>query len=224
MITSTSCASCQGLDTCWRTTSAPPHLHRPTRHRCDGDVERNLARWRGFGGIRCDEDMSMREKPWTPDYEYEVTQDGRVYSLSSDWRGYGKRELKQQDNSHGYPSVRIVVNGRRKRVTVHRLVAQRFLPPRPSPKHQIRHVNGNRQDNRASNLKWGTAADNAKDRELHGNTARGSRINTSRLTENDVLRIRRNAMTVTQVMKAFDVSQHAAYEVVNGLSWRHINV
>lgn len=72
----------------------------------------------------------MSDRPqWTPGYE--VTMDGSVFSCESNWRGYGRRELVQTLNSHGYPSVRLMVNGRRVRLTIHRLVARDFLPPRP---------------------------------------------------------------------------------------------
>ena len=105
---------------------------------------------------------------------YEVTRDGRVFSLLN-WRGYGKRELQQTPNSDGYPSVRILINGRRTRVAVYKLVAARYLSPKPSPSHQIRHLDGNRCNSDADNLAWGTAKENADDREIHGRTSRGAK-------------------------------------------------
>ncbi|EEL5265788.1 hypothetical protein GMF57_12335 [Salmonella enterica] len=107
------------------------------------------------------------------EFTYEVTPDGKVFSLDSNWRGYGKRELAQHLNSHGYPSVRIYVNGARKRMAVHVLVAKEYLPPRPSESHQIRHLDGNKLNNSASNLAWGTAKENADDRKSHGRTSCG---------------------------------------------------
>lgn len=105
---------------------------------------------------------------------YEVTRDGRVFSVSSNWRGYGRREMRQTLNADGYPSVRIIIDGKRKRMAVHRLVAQTYLPPRPSPNHEVRHLDGNRLNPHASNLAWGTAKENAADRERHGRTSRGA--------------------------------------------------
>ena len=105
---------------------------------------------------------------------YEVTADGRVFSVAHNWRGYGKRALVQSPNADGYPSVRLTINGKRSRIAVHRLVAGEFLPPRP-PSYEIRHLNGSKTDNRASNLAWGTQKDNADDRERHGRTSRGTR-------------------------------------------------
>ncbi len=103
---------------------------------------------------------------------YEVTRDGRVFSVTSNWRGYGRREMAQTLTEYGYMSVRLTVNGRRKRVTVHRLVAESFLR-KPAKGEQIRHLDGNRLNNKSSNLKWGTAKDNARDRQRHGRTSSG---------------------------------------------------
>ena len=104
---------------------------------------------------------------------YEVTRDGRVYSTASNWRGYGTRELAQHADSDGYPSVRLTQNGRRQRVAVHRLVAIVHLGPAPSAAHEVRHLNGDKSDNRVENLAWGTRKQNAADRARHGRTSRG---------------------------------------------------
>lgn len=105
--------------------------------------------------------------------EYEVTREGLVFSVSSNWRGYGRREMRQTPNSDGYPSVRIIVDGKRKRVAVHVLVAAKYLPPRPSSLHEVRHLDGDKMNRHADNLAWGTQKDNADDRERHGRTSRG---------------------------------------------------
>ena len=104
---------------------------------------------------------------------YEVTADGRVFSISHNWRGYGQRELRQDLNDDGYPSVRLTMNGKRKRLAVHKLVALWHLPPRPSERHEVRHLDGNKMNSTSTNLQWGTRKDNADDRERHGRTSRG---------------------------------------------------
>lgn len=105
---------------------------------------------------------------------YEVTRDGKVISIASNWRGYGSRELRQSLNSSGYPSVRLVIDGVRRHLPVHKLVAMAHLPARPSDLHEIRHLDGNRLNNHADNLAWGTRKENAEDRDAHGTTSRGS--------------------------------------------------
>jgi hypothetical protein len=105
---------------------------------------------------------------------YTITCDGRVFSASN-WRGYGARELQQTPNADGYPSVRLTLGTRRVRLAVHKLVAMAHLPPRPGRTHQLRHLDGNKLHCAARNLAWGTAKDNADDRQRHGKTSRGPR-------------------------------------------------
>lgn len=104
---------------------------------------------------------------------YEVERDGRIFSVSSNWRGLGRRELRQDLNNDGYPSVRLTINGKRTRYAVHKLVALHHLPPRPSEAHEVRHLDGNKMNPNATNLAWGTQKENADDRERHGRTSRG---------------------------------------------------
>jgi hypothetical protein len=106
-------------------------------------------------------------------FQYEVTHDGRVFSVDSNWRGYGVRELSQSLNASGYQSVRVVVNGKRVRYAVHALVARTHLGPQPAPGYEVRHLDGNKLNNDFRNLAWGTSKENADDRERHGRTSRG---------------------------------------------------
>jgi hypothetical protein len=115
----------------------------------------------------------MAEIPRTPGYR--VTVEGRVFSVASNWRGYGERLMCQTPNADGYPSVRLMINGKRKRIAVHRLVARDFLPSRPSPVHEVRHLDGDKTNPAAWNLAWGTPKENADDRERYGRTSRGER-------------------------------------------------
>ena len=109
---------------------------------------------------------------------YEILSCGKVFSHTN-WRNWGSRELSQSLNTDGYPSVRLTINGNRHRIVVHKLVAIAFLKAKPSRKHQIRHLDGNKMNSHISNLVWGTAKDNANDREKHGRTSRGKNHSNS---------------------------------------------
>lgn len=103
---------------------------------------------------------------------YDVHATGRVFSHSG-WRGQTYKEIKQTPDEYGYPCVRLMIGGKRKRLRVHYLVASAFHGPKPSPMHQVRHLDGNKENNHYANLKWGSALENAEDREHHGRTSRG---------------------------------------------------
>lgn len=57
---------------------------------------------------------------------------------------------------------------------VHKVVCEAFHGAKPEGL-QARHLNGNRDDNSASNLKWGTPKENGKDMVRHGNSRLGKK-------------------------------------------------
>jgi hypothetical protein len=89
------------------------------------------------------------------DGKYSVTTEGQVYSH------VGKiKELTGKVSKCGYRIILLTVNGRRKYTSVHRLVAESFLDPANG--RQVNHINGNKLDNRLSNLEWCTAKENLR--------------------------------------------------------------
>lgn len=89
---------------------------------------------------------------------YDVSNRGRVYSWVTE------RVLRPGIASNGYPTVAL---GRGKTKTVHSLVAAAFIGPCP-PGMEVRHRDGNRRNPRATNLEYGTRADNIRDAVKHG--------------------------------------------------------
>lgn len=108
--------------------------------------------------------MDCSTEIWKPiagyDNRYEVSSFGRVK------RNDGKI-LFTAPNSCGYPSVKLRHNGGRKTLTVHRLVAEQFLP-NPEALPQINHIDGNKLNNRVDNLEWCTASQNIFHAYRHG--------------------------------------------------------
>ena len=153
--------------------------------------------------------------------EYEVRRDGTVWSRQ-DWRGCGVRELTPTPDAQGYLKVRLSRgDGTRANRAIHRLVARAFLGARPEGA-QVRHLNGDQLDNRAENLAWGTAAENAADRDEHGTTVRGEASPNARLTEADVRAMRSTPGSQRELARAFGVSQRTVGRVVRGEGWRHV--
>lgn len=78
--------------------------------------------------------------------------------------------LRSSPSQSGYQMVGVRdTSGRRVTKTVHRLVALAFLPCGASSiRPVVRHLNGNKSDNRPANLAWGTQRDNLRDAVLAG--------------------------------------------------------
>lgn len=85
---------------------------------------------------------------------YQVSSDGRVRSNTRLAKG---RELKPA-MSNGYLAVKL---GRRT-WRIHQLVAHAFLGEQPKGYH-VNHIDGDRLNNRVTNLEYVTAADNVRD-------------------------------------------------------------
>ena len=132
------------------------------------------------------------------------------------WRGLNIRMLIASPNSHGYHRVKLRAG---RRMFVHRLVALMFLPKRPSDQHEIRHLDGNKSNNCASNLSWGTRKENAEDRCHHGMTARGERNGSSILTRVEVDCIKNASGSQRKIAAEYGISQRTVGRIKRGESW-----
>lgn len=82
----------------------------------------------------------------------------------------GKIAILNEDK-YGYQKINITdKNHKGRRISVHRLVAQAFIP-NPENKEEIDHINTIRNDNRVENLRWVTPLEN-----LFGNKITLNRI------------------------------------------------
>lgn len=85
--------------------------------------------------------------------KYVVTVDGDIISLNYKYSGF-PRKLKY--NRYG-PYLMVNIKGKLK--TIHRIVAEAFVP-NPDNKPFVNHKDGNKQNNKASNLEWVTRSEN----------------------------------------------------------------
>lgn len=110
--------------------------------------------------------MGMEEIWKNIEEYYQVSSEGRVRSLD---RVQEIRKgvfivkkgqiLKQRIDNKGYYRVNLSINGRRKTVSVHRLVATAFCP-NPDGRTVVDHIDTNRKNNNYLNLKWVTTKEN----------------------------------------------------------------
>ena len=100
---------------------------------------------------------------------YQVSNHGRVRSLDREVPHaiYGSqpikgKEMKQNLRTDGYLCVHLRKNDVREVRTVHSLVAEHFIGERPLD-YDVCHNDGNRTNNRAENLRYGTRSENIMD-------------------------------------------------------------
>jgi hypothetical protein len=148
--------------------------------------------------------MPVTEERWLPvpgfEGAYEVSDLGRVRSLdhyvdvATRWGGTAKRFQRGRVLSSGkgtdYPSVNLFVDGQVTHRRTHVLVAAAFLGPRPHGQ-EVCHKNGDKQDCRAVNLRYGTPVSNTADKYEHGTHLQGEDCPWAKLAEGDVREIRR---------------------------------
>lgn len=111
------------------------------------------------------------EEEWRPitGYEglYEVSNYGNVRSVTRKvrCRGQGYRAIKSrprqiQQRGNGYLFVSLCKNGKHKMFSVHRLVADAFIP-NPNKFPQVNHRDEDKTNNHVENLEWCTSVYNA---------------------------------------------------------------
>lgn len=181
--------------------------------------------------------------------DYEASTDGRIRRATSRTNTVAGRVLRGSRDKGGY--IRVKLSGRT-RAFAHRLVALAFHGP--SEKPHVNHINGVKTDNRPENLEYVTAAENQahasrlgllasgdrhparttsayRDRlvrfrsEHPERMARGERVNTAKLTANQVWKIRAEYSTgfsQQAIAAAFGVTQSEISDIVRRTHWKHV--
>lgn len=174
--------------------------------------------------------QAMDSEEWRPvaGFDgYEVSSLGGVRS----WRGRSgplssPRVLRPWRCNTGYMMVDLSERPgvMARKLAVHRLVLDGFVGACPDGM-ECRHLNGDRADNRAENLLWGTRKENGEDRVTHGTSDRGEDNGNSRLDESDVCDIRfllTWGVAKRQIARLFGVGQKTVYDIDIGKTWRHV--
>lgn len=150
---------------------------------------------------------------------YLISKDGLVFR--------GDKQCRQTLLNTGYYAVRLRKYGWSKAFTVHRLMAEAFLPAPKDGEFLVRHLNDIKTDNRIENLAWGNLFDNASDRKrnLKYQGKRGSGNWAAKLNDDDIMDIRivhSFGASQRDIGKAFGVRQQAISKICRFQRWSHI--
>lgn len=178
--------------------------------------------------------MSDATERWLPvvgfEGVYEVSNQGRVRSLDrtvvtkAGPRRYRGKMLKSYVNkgTRGYPFVGLSQPGRDENWPVHILVLTAFAGA-PLPGQEALHGPNGKLDASLANLHWGTRAENVgPDRVRDGQSNRGERQGRHKLTEAQVLEIRRRRAEGEELLplaEEFGVGFRTISAISLGQSW-----
>lgn len=184
----------------------------------------------------------MRPIPFAPGYF--VSDEGAVFSERS-----GSRRRLKPWRMKGYPMVSLRIEAATVKLLVHRLVGLVFMGPPPSPRHEVRHLDGNPANPILSNLEWGTHVENMADMMRHGrhglrnnparaargerhgsklhpeSVPRGEAVAVAKLSAPQVVEIRRRAIAGERqaaLAREFGVTATAAMNIIKRRTWKHV--
>lgn len=160
---------------------------------------------------------------WVNGYEglYMVSDHGRVMSMPGTYefrdgmRSKSGRLMELQDNGKGYKMVPLSRSGKTEFRTVHRLVAIAFLENKEN-KPDVNHIDGNKSNNRLSNLEWVTKKENM----AHARDVLQTVPTNRDFTEEQIIAIRSDERCEREIADEYGVTQSTINAIRTGRTYR----
>lgn len=163
--------------------------------------------------------------------KYAVSNHGRIASYTANVVEDGK--LLSGSLTTGYRSLNLHRPESKGTIYIHREVARLFLK-KPSPKHRyVVHVNHDKLDNRAGNLRWATQQEVAAHqqlspakiayKEVQASRTKGLKLNATQVRSiKKVLSSPKRNQTYRQLAEKYGVSEMTLYRIKSGENWGRI--
>lgn len=153
---------------------------------------------------------------------YQITRSGRVRNTSHRQGVRRGQDLKHHIDPLGYRCLHFVVDGRQRKLRLHRLLLLTFVGPPAAGQTHTRHLDGDPANNDLSNLAWGTPKENAADVDVHG---RRARTYSRQFTDEEVREIRAAyalGRNMTQFCRERGWPYSATYLAARRHSYQHV--
>jgi len=134
--------------------------------------------------------------------------------------------LKQAVQKNGYHTVSLSNDGNVESYRVARIVLSAFCGPEPFDGAHAAHNDGDKSNNRLTNLRWATPKENQKDIERHNRRCKGSDVFGSVLNDDNVREIRKRIQAGERnpkIANDFGVSISTIHLIRHGRIWKHVS-
>jgi hypothetical protein len=163
---------------------------------------------------------------------YQASNIGRIKSLDvsiickdGSKKSYESKILSLATNRNGYKICSIIIDGKRKTCSVHRLVATSFKGFQKSL--EVNHIDGNKLNNCVDNLEWVTRQQNI-DHSMKSNlhwALKGQDHKMRKIDDMTALAIKTMISAGFKQSKIFNglkISKHIVYDIKRNKTWKHI--
>lgn len=155
--------------------------------------------------------------------KYQISNTGILLTILGSKNNHREHVMKPALNSSGYPQTVIVVNGKRKTIAIHRLVAEAFIP-NPENKTDVNHINGNKLCNWVGNLEWLTRQENIYHAIRTGlRNSFGTKFMYADETIHKVCKLLEQGYKIADVSRALSVNNSLVSHIKQGVQWKHIS-
>lgn len=162
---------------------------------------------------------------------YQVSDQGRVRSVGGQCGTVKRKECIRSVSltRDGYEKVRLIHQGKDKTMRVHRLVAEAFIP-NPDNKSTVNHIDGDKRNNKVSNLEWADKSEQMEHAYKLGlkESRMGSHNSNAKLTDEQVREIRSSYIPQSReygtvaLSKKYGVTNRVIGLVVRGEAYKDV--
>jgi HNH endonuclease/NUMOD4 motif len=162
---------------------------------------------------------------------YAISSHGRAASYKEDVLEDGK--LLEGSITSGYKTLNLHIEGNNGTIYIHREVAKLFNPKKSPRDKFVIHINHNKTDNTAKNLRWASQKEviahqqNSPDKlaykKVQNNRMKGLKLNAAQVKAiKTMLDNPRRKLTHKQISEKYNVSPMTIYRIKSGESWTHV--